>query len=110
MEFIGLILLIVIAVCLILLGMISRKRKELRDMMYYEQEAEREEFIRKDWKETPVTPSPKMSRKSDPVVPEKTKQITIYEYQNWKRSRPCPQCDGENAITADRCSICGMPF
>ena len=106
MELISIILLIVVAVCLILLGMISKKRKELRDMMYYEQEEAREEFVRTDWKE----PAKKTKPNPVAVVPEKTNQITIYEYQNWTNARRCPQCDGENPITAGCCSVCGMPF
>ena len=103
----GFILLIVIAVCVILLVMISKKRKELRDM--YERERESGEFIVKDLPKTPG------KTKSDPVDPGptstiKSKQMTIYEYQSWTRTRVCRQCDGESAMNADRCGICGMPF
>lgn len=106
---VGFILLIVIAVCVILLVMISKKRKELRDMMYYERERESGEFIVKDLPKTPG------KTKSDPVDPGptstiKSKQNTIYEYQCWTRTRVCRQCDGESAMNADRCGICGMPF
>lgn len=108
---IGAVLFVVVIVCLVALVVISRKRRELRDMMYYEAEAEKEEFIIPEPEKPVLIKGAKKPVYRDTMGAEKpSNQTTIYAYQRDYRTRICRQCDGENAITAECCCICGMPF
>lgn len=99
MDEIGWILLVIVVACVIALVLIAKKRKELEEEIYEEPEEER------------IAPRPEPVKKDTPKeAPKETgpRQVTIYGYHAVGRMRLCPLCDGENALTATQCHICGQ--
>lgn len=90
-------LLLVVAICIITLIYISKKRKA----------AEKEKY-------TAAKPSAASSVTEKTTVSEKiekrpeTVQNTIYKFETKAATRLCPSCDGENGANAETCIICGQ--
>jgi len=44
---------------------------------------------------------------SEEIADENTNQITLYSFNPSMQSKLCPNCDGENKLNSEKCSICG---